>query len=264
MNKVLPKIAAELKSFLHRVRRPRSREEKIILGIKLLLAFIGLAIIAVGVMVTTWYLLAYSHPKLITGINYYRFPIRIVHHDAEFVLQTFDTYSITTESVGRQEVFAYNMDGELLGSRSFTTTNAPGIGIDFWSEPETVELCPALLDVTEVYYEPVANVIQPRPYLIKRLSDKPQKGIYMEYSSLDYSSIYLSVGGYATNSTNLPQELYRGQMVKGLYVLECDSLNNPDALLEEVNWWRLFDAQTQRELLQQKLEEVNNTPEYLL
>jgi hypothetical protein len=210
-----------------------------------------------------WWVFNRSHPKTISGVNYYRFPVTVKVGEDSYDLDQFEIFAHSTTRIGNMVLEVYNQAGDKIQTIDQETSASAGAGVILLSTETKIKLCPALVDATEVFY-PRVGKIDPEVYLISEL--KKEEGVnlftYYEYKGLQPFYKLLLPSTY--DGHELPGRISEKQKIYGIYFIECSHLNNQLKLTEEVIWWSNFDPNVQKQLYQRHQENLQDTPEYRL
>lgn len=208
-----------------------------------------------------WWSFGKTHTKHFAGVNYFREAIKIQIGTEQFDLAPFEFFEYTTDSDTEVIISVSDSSGNPIDSRVHITSNLPGAGIDIFKPTTSNAICPAVIDVTELYY-PVLGKQNRDIYLLSKLSEFQANGSYYEYQIIDEFVATLNLGQY--NGEILPDMLTDKQRVRGIYLIECQNLNDQEKLYQDVLWWTNYDPADQQQLFQEQIEEARNTPEYRL
>ncbi len=221
-------------------------------------AAVFIVLIAVAIFLGYW-IFSRSHPKVFTGINYYRSPISVEIEGEVYKLEPFEIYTHQTQSVGDISISVKDSSNKVIETRNHATTNLSGVALDFFAPAGGIDLCIVELDVTEFFY-PLNSKPNREVYLASELKQEPTRSYYYQYSVLSDTVGLLSLNNY--DGKHLPSEVLESQKILGIYIVECDKVNDQDALTAEARWWTFYNPQKQQELYQKEVEEIDSTPEY--
>lgn len=223
----------ELRSLQKRISKPAMR-----------LVLIWLVLLAVMFAAPRWIDRYFTnHSKVISGINYYPFPIQIKLGDITKQIGPFDTYRWETWDMDEIELIALRMDNTEIGRRSWELDSTATSYLDIWSPGDTVTACVAHLDLTDFLYtggERWAN-------LGSIVNSTPSAHLSYTYPNAPVFQIVLD------QAPKMPESTGTNVTVAGMFPVPCNAEFTNQQLNTIAEYWLQYDPEFAAAYYQQHL-----------
>lgn len=201
-----------------------------------------------------------SPPKvLITGMNFYPYPIHLDTGNQQVDVAAFSPFSLYEHPTSDITLTYSHSSGEQLGTRKYVV-DRESIVIDMLSSEDKVKVCFIEVALNKLFYSGTND----RAFLP---SDEWYKVLNTEESTsyvyTIYSPRYLILP-VNYNSSTWPTKLLTNQQLIGIFPITCDGADNPAVVKASVMFWMNYDPAKEFSLYLQVQSEIQKTPEYLV
>lgn len=232
---------------MQKIRKHLFENRRLLVWISWLLVTIVIAGLLLFILWTDY---IKPRPKLITGINLYKFPVHLSVGSEEMDLQSFDSFRLYVDTTSPFQFTVTNMEGQLLLSKEFNYGHDGILALELLSANSEVKRCMIQADVTDLFYPTpgqtarLGQVIVLKSYPVSNLAIS----LPLAHDRLLVPKQY--------DGLQLPSSISRYDSIYGVYPVECESLNDPEKLLSEVSWWTAYNPERQRQLYHQELTKI--------
>lgn len=208
-----------------------------------------------------WLVYLKPQPQIISGINFYRKPITVSINGHRQRLEMFDTYHFNMELGGQAVIEAIDETGQVLDTRTHQVAQQSGILMDLWADTAELNQCVVSAEVTDKYYS-LDQVQSPQTVAtqtqVSLLTTEPTNSFYVTIRPHEDKYIYLDT----YSGTNLPTNMDTFMDVYGYYFVPCADANDREKIASWVDWWRIYNPESQRRLYQAELDRIATSTEY--
>lgn len=188
--------------------------------------------------------------KTVSFINLYNFPVIVKVQDKEIKMDHFDATAIDLKVKNNLSIDVYNEAGELIDEDDINTIyNTSQISLFVLNNE--VEFCFFSADVTAFYY-PSENL----PLELKDIKIFTNEDNILLSRTFRKNAIYIYPG--RSDSSDAPQEITDGRVLRGIYPIECSNLNSYEKQLKTVLIFKDYVPAEHREFYNSAIERIKN------
>lgn len=243
---------------------PRKFREEIISKrqrIKVVVTFLLVVLLASTTGYIGWLIYFKPQPQVISGVSFYRKGLTVNVNGQTKRLDMFDTYHFNLDLAKEVTVSIQDDSGQTVETRTHQLGNQAGVVMDLWADTPDLNQCVISAEVTDKYYS--LNQVQvPTSFTpkaeVRTLSAQPVNTFYTTLRI--HENRYIFPDSYAGDT--LPTNIDTFMEVYGFYFIPCADVEDRDKVAGWVDWWRIYNPESQRRLYQAELDRIAGSTQY--